>query len=286
MNDEAAFPGGLQQPNGTGLRAAFALLQHALDCARDAKAPPWDFALEIGELYAAGLSITDLRWMVVKGLVEHGDETSVHGEEHRTFTPSRGLTFLPTTCVMLTAKGAALAARSNASSPGENPGTNGPSKAETRIKPRWDAGRRVLSLGNRLIKRFHVPAPHQERILSACEEGGWPESIDDPLAGAFDIDPKTRLNNVVYRLNNKQLAALVRFHVNGQGPFHFLVDTGATAVAFGGLPTTSFAVVSDTEIDATSPADTSGTVDVQVVGPAGTSPTSTADRFTYDNGLP
>ena len=221
MNDEAASPGGLKQPNelpnGTGLRAAFALLQHALDCARDAQAPPWDFALEIEQLFAAGLTITDLRWMVVKGLVEHADETSVHGEEHRSFTPSRGLTFLPTTCVMLTAKGAALAARGNEVPPGENPGTNGKPAAETRIKPRWDAARRALSLGNRTIKQFHVPAPNQEQVLSAFEDDGWPESIDDPLADEFDIEPKTRLNNVVYRLNNKQRAALIRFHVNGQG---------------------------------------------------------------------
>jgi hypothetical protein len=62
-----------------------------------------------------------------------------------------------------------------------------------------------------------VPARNQELILSALQEEDWPESIDDPLTGEIDIDPKTRLNDAVYRLNHKQLACLIRFHVNGHG---------------------------------------------------------------------
>ena len=220
MNDNGISPAAESNdlPIGGGMRAALALLQHALDCANDAQAPPWDFALEIGQLYAAGLTITDLRWMVVKEFVEHADETSVHGSEHRSFTPSRGLTFLPTTCVLLTTKGAALAVRENAASPDEVlPAANGKSHPEAAPKPHWNAARRELSLGGRMVKQFHVPARNQELILSAFQEEGWPELIDDPLAGEIHIDPKTRLNDVVYRLNHKQLACLLRFHVNRHG---------------------------------------------------------------------
>jgi hypothetical protein len=210
-------------PISGGLRAALALLQHALDCAKDAQAPPWDFALEIGQLYAAGLTITDLRWMVAKGFVEHADETSVHGDEHRSFTPSRGPSFLPATSILLTIKGAALAARENATArenvarPDEIPAANGKSHPGTSLKPRWDAARRELSLGGRMVKQFQVPARNQELILSAFQEDNWPESIDDPLTFEIDIDPKTRLNDAIYRLNHKQLACLIRFHVNGHG---------------------------------------------------------------------
>jgi hypothetical protein len=204
-------------PMGAGHIAALALLKRAFDCARDARAPPWDFALEISELYAVGLTITDLRWMVVKGLVEHGSETSVYGDEHRSFTQGRGLNFLPTTCVILTTKGALLAARDNAAPSDESPGARGKLHSRAAIKPHWDAARRVLSLGGRTVKQFHVPARNQERILASFQDDGWPESIDDPLADEFDTDPKIRLNDVVYRLNHKQLASLIRFHVNGQG---------------------------------------------------------------------
>jgi hypothetical protein len=56
--------------------------------------------------------------------------------------------------------------------------------------------------------------------------------------------------------------------------------TGATAVSFGGKPATAFIVNSATSITATSPVGT-GTVDVTVAAPGGTSGTSSADQFYY-----
>jgi DNA-binding beta-propeller fold protein YncE len=56
--------------------------------------------------------------------------------------------------------------------------------------------------------------------------------------------------------------------------------TGATAVKFGSSEATSFTVNSENSITAVSPAGT-GTVDVTVTTAAGTSPTSSADQFTY-----
>lgn len=58
--------------------------------------------------------------------------------------------------------------------------------------------------------------------------------------------------------------------------------TGTTAVDFGSTAAPAFTVNSDTSITATSPAATRvGPVDVTVTTPAGTSTTSSADRFTY-----
>jgi hypothetical protein len=56
--------------------------------------------------------------------------------------------------------------------------------------------------------------------------------------------------------------------------------TGATAVKFGSTNATSFTVNSDKTITAVSPAGT-GSVDVTVTTPIGTSPTSEADHFGY-----
>jgi hypothetical protein len=56
--------------------------------------------------------------------------------------------------------------------------------------------------------------------------------------------------------------------------------TGATSVRFGASDANAMTVVSDRQITATSPAG-SGTVDVTVVTPTGTSPISPADQFTY-----
>jgi len=55
---------------------------------------------------------------------------------------------------------------------------------------------------------------------------------------------------------------------------------GTTAVTFGTTPASAFAIDSDTQITAISPAGT-GAVDVTVTTPAGTSPVSQADQFTY-----
>jgi hypothetical protein len=222
-------------PMDDNLCAALALLWHAYDCAQDAHGVAWDFALEIGKLYEVGLTITDLRWLVVKGYVAHGAETSSYGDAHRSFTPSEGLNFVTTTCVVLTEKGAAFAgqvlqatAENNAADethekhpntePGrETPPRNGDAQPKANHKPHWHPERRVLSFGGRVVKRFLVPASNQETILSAFQEEGWPEHIDDPLPGNHGIDPKARLNDAIYRLNRKQLKLMIRFHTNGNG---------------------------------------------------------------------
>jgi len=56
----------------------------------------------------------------------------------------------------------------------------------------------------------------------------------------------------------------------------------ATSVNFG-LSSASFIIDSNTQITATSPANSAGTVDITVTTPYGTSTTSSADEFTYGN---
>lgn len=60
--------------------------------------------------------------------------------------------------------------------------------------------------------------------------------------------------------------------------------TGATAVKFGSTAATGYTVNSDTQITATSPAESAGTVDITVTTADGVSPTSAADQFTYSAG--
>jgi hypothetical protein len=57
--------------------------------------------------------------------------------------------------------------------------------------------------------------------------------------------------------------------------------TGPGGVQFGGTNAAHYTFNSDTSITATSPAGAQGTVDVTVTTPAGTSPTSAADHFSY-----
>ena len=105
----------------------------------------------------------------------------------------------------------------NAAQGHEIPLANGEKQPQVALKPQWDSGRRELSLGGRTVKHFLVPARNQELILSVFQEEGWPERIDDPLTPHQDIDPKTRRNDVIYRLNHKQCKCLIRFRANGTG---------------------------------------------------------------------
>jgi len=92
-------------PIDENVRAGLSLLWQAYAYAQDAGADLWDFALEIDKLYETELTISELRWLVAKGFAEHGQEMSVYGDAHRSFRPSDGLNFAPTTSFVLTQRG-------------------------------------------------------------------------------------------------------------------------------------------------------------------------------------
>jgi hypothetical protein len=87
--------------------------------------------------------------------------------------------------------------------------------------------------------------------------------------------PATSLTVTSLTVNNGTNTGGTALTIYGSG---FL---GAQRVLFGGVDAASFQVVSDSRIDATSPTHAPGAVDVVVVTPAGTSPTSANDEFSY-----
>jgi len=228
-------------PINNNLRLGMDLLWQAYTYAQDSGADLWDFALEIDRLYATGLTISDLRWLVAKKFVEHGQESSVYGGPHRSFRPDAGFFFEAGTCVVLTPSGATFADRflngpvvspqstqpvetasiaggATASLENKSPAaTNLNGSLHLACKPCWHSTRRELCLDETVVKRFRVPAYNQELILSAFEEDGWPEQIDDPLPMSHDVDPHARLHDAVNRLNRAQTNPLLRFHGNGTG---------------------------------------------------------------------
>jgi hypothetical protein len=223
------------------LGVALALLAQAFAYARDAGADPWDFALEIDLLYDRGMTISDLRWLVAKNFAEHGQESSVYGSPHRSFRRGKGFIFDQTTSVVLTPSGAAfadqflsapvvsppaappiepaaLAAGTTAALEVRLPPDRGPEERIHAItRPCWNSRRRELSWRGAVVKRYRVPAQNQELILTAFEEQGWVDHVDDPLPVRHDVDPRTRLHDTINRLNGCQTNRLLRFHGNGSG---------------------------------------------------------------------
>jgi hypothetical protein len=93
------------------IRPGLLLLRDALERARELKHDPWEFAVNIRQLRAAGLTNTDLRWLVCKGYAEHALEGISAGAGRRSFLKLASLALPERTCFVLTAQGFLLAGR-------------------------------------------------------------------------------------------------------------------------------------------------------------------------------
>lgn len=81
---------------------------------------------------------------------------------------------------------------------------------EAEPRPRYDCERRELKYRGQLVKRLRQKADHQEVVLRAFEEDGWPSRIDDPL-------PAGKLAETVKHLHRAMKAPILRFRADGTG---------------------------------------------------------------------
>jgi hypothetical protein len=65
--------------------AGMALLLDAFDCARDAGSSPWNYAVEMSNLVAAGVSDASLHWLIAKNYAEHGVETTLPSDDRHKY---------------------------------------------------------------------------------------------------------------------------------------------------------------------------------------------------------
>ena len=228
-----------KQEVSTRIRSALLLLLEAFHYADETNSDRWEFAIELEDLAALGLTRNDFRWLIRRGLVEHRREVTLEGDDGRAFRATGDLTFPEGTCFVLTEEGishasmlchatatcstgraTAATAPGNRSEPvagprGTFPGV-APQKAACNL-PNWDAERRTLCVNREIVKHFKWAAANQEAILAAFEEEGWPARIDDPLIPQPNQDSKRRLSDTIKCLNRKQKNALIHFHGDGTG---------------------------------------------------------------------
>lgn len=209
------------------LRPGLITLLTAYDYAHDCQLDRWQFAVPLSDVLSGGATLIDIRWLILRGFAEHALETTVPGDANRSFRRLPPTCLPSKMCIVLSQQGAdALRRLLPSDSDGDlcrPPGADLPSAivpartTPARRTPEWDAARRELRYGGRVVKRFRVPAANQERILAAFEEEGWPEFIDDPLPPDGEQEPKRRLQATIKSLNRNQLLTLIRFHGNGSG---------------------------------------------------------------------
>jgi len=198
-------------------RLGLSTLLEAFEYAFELRRSVWDFAVEISVLRRAGLTRSDLRWLVCQGIVEHGAEGTGADEKRRTFHRTGTLTFRKQTCFVLTEAGAELA-RNQCNLPAQ-PNNRFPRSESPNapLVPEWDKERQELRVGGLVVKQFKVPAPNQEMILAAFQEEGWPPRIDDPLPPQAGQNPSRRLHDTIMSLNRHQKQPLIRFSGDGSG---------------------------------------------------------------------
>jgi hypothetical protein len=198
------------------VRSALAPLAEADACAQNTGVSPWDFAVEMEALLAAGLTTSDLRWLVRKGYLKHAYEVTRPHDVARRFRSCPNLAFAERTCFVLTEAGRQLLGGDGPPSP------DGPPPADRRAKltsrhprpacvPSWDRHRHILRMDGRVVKQFKVSSPSQEAVLSAFEERGWPAAIDDPLPAHSGRDARRRLRSTIQSLNANQQTPLLYF---------------------------------------------------------------------------
>ena len=84
------------------------MLLRARDTARDLNFDPWEFAVGLPELVAAGLTGTDVRWLIAKGYVLQALERVKPRGKRRSFRRQANFVLTPRSCFILTAAGADL----------------------------------------------------------------------------------------------------------------------------------------------------------------------------------
>jgi hypothetical protein len=184
-------------------------------------------AIRFQELSDAGIEITDCRWLLIGGLVEHFTETTYPGDMERSFRNGDAI-LNGNSCFMLTPSGADYVAEflSELES-GEvelpksqivnTPPVPPAAGTQRSCEPNWDSQRQELWYAGKLVKQYRIPSPNQVAILSAFEEESWPSRIDDPLPQHFEIDPRRRLNDTIRNLNRSRITPLIRFSGDGSG---------------------------------------------------------------------
>jgi hypothetical protein len=176
----------------------------------------WDFAVEIEQLHAAGVTNAILRWLIREGHVEHRREVTGERSRKRRFHTAGNLAFESKSCFVVTERGYLLAAvhQPDAARVGT---TQDGEQACLQVVPHWDDDRRQLMYRGLLVKEFRGHPGNQERMLVVFEEEGWAPRIDDPLPPVDGIDPAARVRETIRRLNRIQRNPLLGFEADGRG---------------------------------------------------------------------
>jgi hypothetical protein len=195
---------------------ALGILLEGHEYAQDLHVSPREFAVEVTALLAAGCTPNTLRWLVLRGYVEHWLVSAEGAPARRRGRGDKGREFPEGTCFVLTELGAAVVHSAGPpTSPGDAtaPNQQGRVTAEPEI-PVWDSARGELRFRGRLVRRFRNAASHQRAVLDAFQSQGWRRCLKDPLPPSEGqrINRKRRLHDTIKNLNRAHATRCLHFY--------------------------------------------------------------------------
>jgi len=169
-------------------------------------------------------------------------------------------------------------------SPSSGPSTGGTSVAVTGT---GFTGASAVDFGTTLATSYTV---NSATSITAVSPPGSPGKLDVTVTTPNGTSPNAIADQFTYTVVPPAVIGVSPDSgPTGGGTAVTITGTdlsGATAVAFGSTPATSFTVNSSSSISATSPPESAAVVDVTVTTSAGTSTTSAADQFTFGSPPP
>jgi hypothetical protein len=106
-----------------------------------------------------------------------------------------------------------------------------------RIRPRYDAAKRELWWGNRLVKRWRKPAPFQLKVIRAFEADAWAPMVGDQFPNGQhtpglrndggEVPVSSRLIDTVKSLNRLITPDTIRFGISHHGGVYWEPVQGA-----------------------------------------------------------
>src|SRR5262245_45680116 len=186
------------------LRSALAQLLEAHCLARSSCQPDEEYAVEFHALILGGSSPSAMRWLVLNNFALH----LVAGKQlNAGVGEARRVEFSDRSRFTLTEQGLELAR----ATPVDH---ISPVCPVTSGRPRWSDSDLALSFRGLVVLRVSARARNQICVLNTFQEDRWCRRILDPLPGGHP-DPKKRLANVVYHLNNGLIEPLMWFRADG-----------------------------------------------------------------------
>ena len=214
------------------LSIALGMLLRAHRYAANIRSHRWQFAIELEEFQRAGVTRSELRWLLASGLALHAKEIVAPNGRCRKFVRLVKHSLPSGSCFVLSDIGAAELMKCTCSARQSTINGKGVSLLPHTVvakrsleqgivnrhdPPHWDHMRKELRQAGLVVKQFRCPARNQETILTAFQEEQWRSQIDDPLPPASEQDSRRRLSDAIKCLNRNQVNALLRFRGDGTG---------------------------------------------------------------------